>query len=55
MWGGNMPWTSSDVDRHKKGLSSKGKQKWAKIANAILSATGDEGKAIRIANSKVGR
>ena len=48
-------WTSADVDRHKKGLSPKGKAKWAKIANAILAATGDDAKAIRIANSKVGR
>lgn len=47
-----MPWSSSDAKKHKKGLSSAQSRKWAKIANAVLSDSGDEGKAIRIANSK---
>lgn len=48
-----MPWTISDVDRHNKGLSKSQKKKWVKTANAILAKDGDEGKAIRIANSRV--
>jgi uncharacterized protein YdaT len=48
-----MPWTVADVDRHKKGLSAEQKKKWVSIANAVLKDTGDEGRAIRIANSKV--
>jgi len=55
-----MPWSPSDAAKHKKGLSPAQAAKWAKIANGILadcqSAKGSdcEGKAIRIANSKVG-
>jgi len=48
-----MPWNISDVNRHKKGLTNVQKKKWVKIANGILKDSGDEGKAIRIANSKV--
>lgn len=47
-----MPWTIDDVDRHKKGLSKKQKERWVAIANSVLSSDGDEGKAIRIANVK---
>ena len=64
-----MPWTVSDVDKHKKGLSKshkKGlsksqKQKWVRIANSILEECREtsndsscDAQAIRIANSKVG-
>lgn len=48
-----MPWSSSDASRHKAGLSGKSADKWSNIANAVLANTGDEGQAIRIANSKV--
>ncbi|NLE05667.1 MAG: M48 family metalloprotease [Crenarchaeota archaeon] len=47
-----MPWNISDVDSHKKNLSKKEKRKWVTIANAVLSKTGDEVMAIKIANSK---
>lgn len=50
-----MPWNSSDVSRHNKGVKGKNRQKWAKIANAVLAKDGDEGKAIRIANAAVER
>lgn len=50
-----MPWTSADVDRHKKGLSPEQKKKWAKIANNALLHYKDEGRAIRVANAAVGR
>lgn len=45
-----MPWSEKDATRFKK--DCKNKKKWATIANAILRKSGDEGKAIRIANSK---
>lgn len=46
------PWTAKDVKRHNKRCAAKGKCriKWPKIANAVLRKTGDEGRAIRIAN-----
>ena len=48
-----MPFSPSDADKHKKGLDQDSKVKWARVANAILEREGDEGKAIRIANSQV--
>jgi uncharacterized protein YdaT len=48
-----MPWIPADVDKHKKGLTPMQKKKWVKIANAVLRETGDEGRAVRIANSQV--
>lgn len=57
-----MPWSIKDVDRFKKGLSDKQKEKWVKIANNTLSACLKEKdkdeldcevKAIRTANSLV--
>lgn len=47
-----MPWTISDVDSKKKGLSPQSKTRWIDIANSVLGRTGDEGQAIRVANSK---
>lgn len=44
-----MPWEAKDASRHSKNVSPA---KWAAIANAVLKREGDEGKAIRIANSK---
>jgi uncharacterized protein YdaT len=57
-----MPWSPSDVDKHKKGLDEAQKKKWSSIANAIykdcMEVKNDDAncapKAIRIANSKVG-
>jgi hypothetical protein len=55
-----MPWTVSDVDSHKKGLSPSQKKSWVKVANSIYKDCMTKGgtdktcapKAIRIANSK---
>jgi hypothetical protein len=55
-----MPWTVSDVDEHKKGLTPAQKAKWVSVANGIYKACLAKGgtdktcapKAIRIANSK---
>jgi len=57
-----MPWTTKDVDRHKKGLSDKQKETWVKVANSALKrclgegrSQGDcEGSAIRQANKVAG-
>lgn len=55
-----MPWTADDASKHKKGLKGKQAAKWASIANAVLRACKSEdgkdceGRAIRIANSRVG-
>ncbi len=49
-----MPWSGKTFgSRHNHALSGAGAAKAASIANAILRDSGDEGKAIRIANSKV--
>jgi hypothetical protein len=46
-----MPWTGATFkSRHNHGLSGAGSAQAASVANAILRDTGDEGKAIRIAN-----
>ena len=46
-----MPWSPKDADKFKKGLSHGSKIKWAKTANSVLKKTGNEGQAIKIANS----
>ncbi|MFA5385422.1 MAG: hypothetical protein WC364_12340 [Eubacteriales bacterium] len=49
-----MPWTGKSFkSKHNKNLSPSIADEAAKIANAILRETGDEGKAIRIANSQI--
>jgi len=54
--GGFMPWTGESFrSKHNKKLSAEQAREAAKIANAILRDTGDEAKAIRIANYKVGK
>ena len=49
-----MPWRMSDATRFtKKANTSAKKKQFAATANAVLSKTGDEGQAIRIANAAV--
>lgn len=49
-----MPWTPrSFAERHNKHLKGKGARMASKIADDVLAKTGDEGKAIRIANGVV--
>ena len=49
-----MPWTMSDASRHTKAAKSPtAKRQWSKVANKVLKDTGDEGKAVRIANAAV--
>jgi uncharacterized protein YdaT len=51
-----MPWKAGGAKRHTaKAKSLSQKRKWASTANAVLKESGDEGKAIRIANAVVKR
>ena len=51
-----MPWTAQTFkSKHNNSLSPSQAAKAAKIANGILKKTGDEGKAIRIANAAARR
>ena len=51
-----MPWTGSSFSKHNKALKSPhAKAVAAKIANQVLSRTGNEGRAIREANAAVSR
>ena len=50
-----MPWTRDSFRKHNKRLSDVGAGRAARIANAVLEKTGDEGMAIRVANARVGR
>lgn len=49
-----MPWTPKSAKKHtKKAATPKKKRQWSKVANKVLKETGDEGKAVRIANAAV--
>jgi hypothetical protein len=48
-----MPWSTGDVDKHNAGLNARQKSLWVKVANEVLSNTGDDARAIREANATV--
>lgn len=49
-----MPWTSRDAKRHsKKASTPKKARQWSDVSNSVLERTGDEGLAIREANSVI--
>ena len=51
-----MPWSPADAEQHTKAAKTPALQRlWAKVANEQLQKTGDEGRAIRIANTAVVR
>lgn len=51
-----MPWTGKSFrSRHNKSLTPEQAGEASRVANAILRDTGDEGKAIRIANAQANR
>lgn len=51
-----MPWKPNAAGRHTKNAKSPAdKRQWAATANAVLADSGDEGKAVRIANAAVKR
>jgi len=47
-----MPWTAKTFSKHNKKLKGKRASLAARIANAVLRESGDEGNAIRIANAQ---
>lgn len=49
-----MPWSPGDAYKHIHAAGSAKKSKvWSSTANGVLADSGDEGKAIRIANAQV--
>lgn len=51
-----MPWKPADATRKTKKASSPAtKRQWAATANRVLEQSGDEGKAVRIANAAVAK
>ena len=49
-----MPWNSKDAKGHtKKATTPAKKRQWKSVANSVLKSSGDEGKAVRIANAAV--
>lgn len=51
-----MPWTARNATAKTKKARSKGaKKQWARVANSVLTRTGDEGLAVREANGVVKR
>lgn len=51
-----MPWSPKDAPKKtKKADTPKEKEQWAKVANSVLKKTGDDGKAVRIANSAIAK
>jgi hypothetical protein len=51
-----MPWTPDDAERHTHKATTWDLQAlWARVANACLERTGDEGRAVREANAVVAR
>lgn len=47
-----MPWTAQDAQKHTHKANTSMKQhRWASIANRVLRETGDEARAIRVANA----
>ena len=49
-----MPWVPSDASRHTQQATSPKKQRrWRDVANGVLRATGDEGRAVREANAVI--
>jgi hypothetical protein len=50
-----MPWTEkSGPARHtKKATTPNLKRQWKDVANSVLAKTGDDGKAVRIANGVI--
>ncbi len=49
-----MPWDRYGAKAHTKSADTpKKQQRWAEVANSVLKKTGDDAKAIRIANAQV--
>ncbi len=49
-----MPWEPSSAHEHdKKANTPKKKKEWSAVANSVLKKTGDDAKAVRIANGVI--
>lgn len=49
-----MPWSAKDASKKtKKADTPAEKRQWAKVANKVLKETGDDSKAVRIANASI--
>lgn len=50
----DMPWTMRDAPAHTRKASTPAKKRqWSTVANSVLEKTGDDAKAIKIANAAV--
>lgn len=57
-----MPFTPTDANRHKKGLSPTQKRQWSHVANSVLkrcikaggTVKSCDGRAVRAANPRTG-
>ena len=51
-----MPWLPEDAYRHDHKADTPHLQRlWAEVADSVLVDTGDEGRAVRIANAAVAK
>jgi hypothetical protein len=49
-----MPWSNGDAPKHTKKADTPAEQKkWVDTANAVRKKTGNDAKAIRIANAAI--
>lgn len=49
-----MPWITQDATSHtKKATAASKKRQWTKVANSVLKKTGNEGKAVKVANGVI--
>jgi len=48
-----MPWTKNTFQKHNKSATGAKGVKAAAVANAVLKRTGDDAKAIKIANAAI--
>lgn len=48
-----MPWKPGEAKRHNKKAKGRKAKQWSAVANAVLEKSGDDAKAIRIANAAI--
>jgi hypothetical protein len=48
-----MPWKPEQAKKHNKAATGKKAKQWAATADEVLKQTGDDAKAIRIANAAI--
>lgn len=51
-----MPWSPKDAQKKtKKADTPKEQEDWAKVANGVLKKTGNDAKAIKLANALIAK